>query len=239
MDAVGPKRWFFDAWSLVYDLPWVQRSTYRPIHDAVVEALGRPRRARILDLGCGTGQLPARLADELPDARIAGCDFSAGMLRRAAARCPGAQFVQGDAGQLPFADGVFDAIVSTEAFHWFPDPARALAECLRILRPGGHLLLAVTQTPAVPVSELIHLGSRLLGEPFYWPSRRQAREWIETAGFRVERQRRVSRFGGMLLPPVLTDAVRPAGFAPRRRLAPTALRAPRVRRVRHSSAQAD
>lgn len=219
MATVGPKRWFFDGWSRVYDLPWVQRSTYRPIHDAVVDALGDPRCARILDLGCGTGQLAARLGTVFPETRLVGCDFSAGMLARAAARCPAARLVQGDAGRLPFADGSFDAIVSTEAFHWFPDQAAALAECFRVLRPGGRLLLAVVNTPAAPVSELLHLGSRLLGEPFYWPSRAQAREWIEGAGFRIEGQHHVSRYGGVLLPPVLTDAVRPRRGTPRRRRA--------------------
>jgi ubiquinone/menaquinone biosynthesis C-methylase UbiE len=217
MAIAGPKRWFFDAWSRVYDLRWVQRSTYRPIHDAVFAALDGRRGGRILDLGCGTGQLAARLAKLRAGARIVGCDFSIGMLRRASARSPAAHFVQGDAGRLPFADRTFDAIVSTEAFHWFPDQAGALAECFRVLRPGGRLLLAVTNTPAAPVSELLHLASRLFGEPFYWPSGAQGRAWIERAGFRIEGQRRVARYGGVLLPPVLTDAVRPGGGAPQRR----------------------
>src|SRR5215468_10751621 len=83
MDIIGPKRWFFDAWSQVYDLRWVQRSTYRPIHDAVLAALEGRRGGRILDLGCGTGQLAARIAELPAGPRIIGCDFSAGMLRRA------------------------------------------------------------------------------------------------------------------------------------------------------------
>lgn len=225
--ALGPKRWFFDLWSWVYDVPWVQRLTYRPIHDAVIEALSRGQYARILDIGCGTGQLAARLVKAVPSAHVVGCDFSAGMLGHAAARGANLRLVRGDAGRLPFADGAFDAIVSTEAFHWFPDQPGALAECFRVLRPGGRLLLAVTSTPATPVSTLFHLGSRLLGEPFYWPSRSQAREWIETAGFLVEHQRRVPRYGDILLPPVLTHAVRPTGSGPRRRLPHSRRRAAR------------
>lgn len=222
MNAVRPQRWFFDAWSRVYDAPWVQRRTYRPLHDAVLTLLDGERPQRILDLGCGTGQLTARLAEASPRTRTVGCDFSAGMLERAAERCPRTPLVRGDAGQLPFADRTFDAIVSTEAFHWFPDQRRALAECFRVLRPGGRLLIALINTRAVPVSEVFHLGSWLLGEPFYWPSRAQMREWIGAAGFRIAAQRSIVRFGVPLLVPILTEAVRPLvaarAPAPRRRV---------------------
>jgi ubiquinone/menaquinone biosynthesis C-methylase UbiE len=207
--AVGAKRWFFDAWSRVYDAPWVQRATYRPVQNAVVEALRHPAPRRVLDIGCGTGQLAHRIAETFPHVRVVGCDFSAGMLRRAAARSRGVRWVQGDAGRLPFHDRSFDTIVSTEAFHWFPDQGAALAEFFRTLQPGGRLLLAAVNTPAAPVSGVFWLGSRLAGEPFYWPTTSQMRRWVESAGFRIEGQRRVFRLPGFLLPPVLTAAVRP------------------------------
>jgi SAM-dependent methyltransferase len=232
-EKVSAQRWFFDAWSRVYDADWVQRRAYWPLHDAVLERLDERRGARILDLGCGTGQLAGRLTEAFPHAHVIGCDFSAGMLERAAQRCPSARFVQGDAQRLPFPNATFDAVVSTEAFHWFPDQAGALAECFRVIRPGGRLLLAVVNLPSASVSELVHLGSRLLGEPFYWPSRAQVRSWVEAAGFRIEAQRRVSRFGSDVLPPVLTNAVRPARRA--QRAAPAAPRprpAPHGRRTR-------
>lgn len=214
--VVGPRPWFFDAWAWIYDAPWVQRRVYWPVHDAVVAALDPAARA-ILDLGCGTGQLSARLAACLPAAAVVGCDFSAGMLHQAARRCAGLALVQGDAGALPFADRAFDAIVCTEAFHWFPDPAVALAECFRVLRPGGRLLLAVTTTPAPAVSRLIQAGSRLVGEPFYWPSRAEARHWLQRAGFDIDCQHGVARLGAPLLAPIVTVAARPRRQASRRR----------------------
>jgi len=209
MTTTGPKRWFFDAWSRIYDFPVVQIATYRPVHNAVLRVLHGHLPRRVLDLGCGTGQLALRLTDELPDVRIVGCDFSVGMLRHARARTRRARWVCGDAGRLPFCDDAFDAIVSTEAFHWFPDPAAALAECFRVLAPGGRLLVALVNTPATVVSDLMYYGSRVAGEPFYWPTTRDMRARVETAGFRVERQRRIYRLPGFLLPPVLTCALKP------------------------------
>jgi len=202
-------RWFFDAWSRIYDLPPVQMATYRPVHNAVLGALRERRCRRLLDLGCGTGLFAARLRRELPALRVVGCDFSAGMLRQAHARSDAVPWVQGDAGRLPFRDGAFDAIVSTEAFHWFPDQKAALAECWRVLAPGGRLLLALVNTPVALVSDVMHLGSRLVGEPFYWPTVSEMRARVESAGFQVEQQRRIFRLPGFLLPPVLTCAVRP------------------------------
>lgn len=208
--AEGPNRWFFDLWSLIYDLPIVQWAAYRPVHDAVVSSLRRGRIRQVLDIGCGTGQLATRLQEDLPGVRVVGCDFSAGMLARAAARSGRVRWVRGDAGRLPFDDGSFDAVVSTEAFHWFPNQPAALREFHRVLRPGGRLLLALVNTPSTTISHAVRVASRLLGEPFYWPSTAQMRRRVESAGFRVAGQRRVFRLAGTLIfPPVLTDAVRP------------------------------
>ena len=211
MADAGPKQWFFDTWALVYDLPWVQRATYRPIHNAVLRALAAPAALRVLDIGCGTGQLAARIKEERPETDVVGCDFSAGMLSRAAARRHDVRWVRGDAGRLPFSDGMFDAVTSTEAFHWFPDQDAALAEFYRVLKPGGRLLLAMVNTPASVLSDAFYAGSRLVGEPFYWPTRREMRARVEAVGFEVEGQQRVFRIPGFLLPPVLTRAVRPDG----------------------------
>lgn len=204
-----PARRFFDVWSLIYDQPVVQRLTYRPVHDAVLDALHRLCLRRVLDLGCGTGLLSARLRVEIADARVVGCDYSDGMIRQAAARSHGVAWVQADALQLPFAAGSFDAVVSTEAFHWFPDQAAALAEMHRVLLPAGRVLVALVNPPLEAVGKGVWLGSRLVGQPFYWPTRRRMRQLLTGAGFRVESQRRVWRLpAALVLPPVLTVGVR-------------------------------
>jgi ubiquinone/menaquinone biosynthesis C-methylase UbiE len=205
----GPDRWLFDVWSRFYDLPWVQRVTYRPEQDAVLRRLAPLRPRRVLDLGCGTGILATRLRGALPGAAVVGCDFSRGMLARAAARGPGGSWIQGDALRLPFADGSFDAALSTEAFHWFPDPHAALAELHRVLVPRAVLLVALVNPPAEWLSRATGQLSRLAGEPFEWPTRERMRRRVERAGFRVEAQERILRLPAtFVLPTVLTVATR-------------------------------
>jgi ubiquinone/menaquinone biosynthesis C-methylase UbiE len=208
----GPTRGFFDAWSRVYDFPLVQRATYRPVHDAVLRALAAERWSRVLDIGCGTGRLAARLVRGHRGRHVVGCDFSAGMLEHAADRLRGHRGVmlaRGDATRLPFGEGAFDAAVSTEAFHWFPDQDAALGELRRVIRPGGRLLLALVSPPLELVSDVVEAGMRLIGQPLWWTSPAKLRAQVERAGFRVERQRRIFRIPGFLLPPMLTVARRP------------------------------
>lgn len=216
--ANAPRRWFFDVWSTFYDLPLVQRLTYLPVHDVVLAALRHDPPGRVLDLGCGTGLLSARLRRELPGARVVGADFSAGMLARAAARDPGLRCVQATALALPFRDASFDAVTSTEAFHWFPDQRAALAECFRVLAPGGRLLVALVNPPLATIGDAVFLASSLVGQPFRWPTPQAMRALLEDAGFAVDAQRRIFRVpAGLLLPPVLSIATRPraATGAPR------------------------
>lgn len=211
-DAPGPDSRFFDLWSLFYDLPLVQRLTYRPVHDEVLQLLRATSPGRVLDVGCGTGLFTARIHRELPDMRVMGCDFSGGMLRHAAARTRALPWTRADAQRLPFRDASFDAIVSTEAFHWFPDQPRALAEFHRVLAPKGRLHVALINTAFEATSAALHAGSRLFGEPLYWPTRRRMQRMVEAAGFRVEAQRRIYRIpAGLALPPVLTTAQKQAG----------------------------
>ncbi len=207
----GPRQRFFDLWSRSYDAPWLQRFTYRPEQDAVLRRLtSLEPGARVLDVGCGTGQLAARLRRRLPELDIVACDYSAGMLEKARARAGELRWVRADAQRLPFAAERFDALVSTEAFHWFPDPQAALRGFHRVLAPGGWLLIALVNPPLGMLSELTATGSKLLGQPLYWPTPRRMRGWLGEAGFEVIEQRPILRLPlTLLFPTVLSVARRP------------------------------
>lgn len=95
-----------------------------------------PSGGRLLDVGCGGGQVAIDIAAQRPDLEVTGLDLSADQVRRATvrARAAGApvSFVQGSALELPFADGAFDAVISIASIKHWPDQARGVAECARV-----------------------------------------------------------------------------------------------------------
>ena len=116
-----------------------------------VVAAGTP--AAILDVAAGTGDVAVALARRLPAARITGIDLSGEMLavgRGKVARrglCDRIELVQGDAEQLPFPDGTFDAVTIGFGIRNFGSIEAGLAEAFRVLRPGGRLCILEFSTP--------------------------------------------------------------------------------------------
>lgn len=204
-ERAAPHRAVFDVWSRFYDLPFVQRAIYRPVQEAVLAELRRSKPRRVLDIGCGTGILATRVRSEFPASFVMGCDFSHGMLTQATRRSRRVEWVRGDALHLPLGDASVDAVLSTESFHWFPDHDRALGEFRRVLEPGGRLLVALVN-PRLPTTS--RAMERRLGGAASWPTRYEMRQRVEGAGFEVESQHRVMRATGLLIPTVLTVAVR-------------------------------
>ncbi|HXF64823.1 MAG TPA: methyltransferase domain-containing protein, partial [Caldilineaceae bacterium] len=102
--------------------------------------------AQVLEVGCGPAALWEANRNRIPPGwRLVLTDRSLGMIRQAAtvlAGLPNATFGLADAQQLPFADGLFDALIANHMLYHVPDRARALAEFRRVLRPGGRLFIA-------------------------------------------------------------------------------------------------
>jgi ubiquinone/menaquinone biosynthesis C-methylase UbiE len=96
---------------------------------------------RVLDVGCGTGQLAAALGER--GARVWGIDPSSAMLEVARAAAPRAGFKQGSAEALPFKDGWFERVVFRLALHLVDRP-RAVAEAARVLAPDGNVVVATS-----------------------------------------------------------------------------------------------
>ena len=102
----------------------------------VLEWLAARPGERILDLGCGDGQLTARLLAS--GAEVVGVDASEPMV--AAARARGISADQATAEQLPYADASFDAVFSNAALHWVRDQDAMMAGVRRVLRAGGRFV---------------------------------------------------------------------------------------------------
>ena len=107
----------------------------------------------VLDIAAGTGT--SSRAFTAAGARCVACDFSQGMLRVGASRAGQAglvSFVAGDALTLPFADAAFDVITISFGLRNVADPDAALAEMLRVTRPGGRLVICeFSHLPARPL----------------------------------------------------------------------------------------
>lgn len=96
----------------------------------------------VLDVGCGTGPVIELLCEKYPEKRFVGLDLTPAMIEAAQAKgLPNAEFVVGDAENLPFADESFDALLCSNSFHHYPNPGMFLREARRVLRPGGKLIL--------------------------------------------------------------------------------------------------
>lgn len=126
-----------------YDLMDAAETTmwwYRALHRRLVGAL-TDVTGSILDAGCGTGGVLARLMAERPDLWSCGVDLFPSAAARAAAKS-GAPTVCASVQALPFADGVFDAVLSADVLcHKALEPDAALVEMARVLRPGGRLVI--------------------------------------------------------------------------------------------------
>ncbi len=111
-----------------------------------VEWLDIPPGGTALDVGSGPGNVTASLARAAgPDGLALGVDISEPMLARAVRAESGPQvgFIRADAQRLPLRDNTIDAITSLAVLQLVPDPAAALSEMARVLRPGGRLAVMV------------------------------------------------------------------------------------------------
>jgi SAM-dependent methyltransferase len=116
----------------------------RKIRSDFLSGIDFPRDARVLEVGCGSGPVCRDLARVPGVKQVVGLDPSPAFLEKArelADGTPNLRFDEGDACSLHYGDGEFDVVVFHTCLTHVLDPARALAEALRVLRPGGQLAI--------------------------------------------------------------------------------------------------
>lgn len=204
----------FDALATGYDREGDTKPTNAFLErPAMLDLLPAVEGNTVLDAGCGAGHLTNELTAR--DASVVGLDVSRRMVGSALARTPEADFVQADlGGPLPFADDVFDGVVSSLAFHYVREWDALFAELRRVLSPGGWLLVSVQHPHAdfeeYAGAENYHERERVeatwesFGPPVTVPAYRRAlAAMFDPAlanGFRLDR----------LVEPTPTDAYRAA-----------------------------
>jgi ubiquinone/menaquinone biosynthesis C-methylase UbiE len=182
----------FDRWAAIYSRSHLLAELQRK---ALVE-LDASESDRLLDVGCGAGQLVHTAARTV--VRAVGVDLSPQMIERARRRVPNAgasservEFVVASSGDLPFRDGEFTAVITTTTLHHFPDPAVAVREMVRILAPGGRIVIA-DLTRDMPLTLMFDAVLRLFEAGHVGMQTRNGIErLLRDAGARVRGSRRV------------------------------------------------
>lgn len=170
----------FDARALGYERGWLGR-VHHDIADRTADlALSLvPAPRRVLDVGCGTGYLLRRLARRCPEAAVlAGVDPAPAMIgaARAAAADGRLTLAAGVAEHLPWPTAAFDLVVSTTSFDHWADQGAGLAECARVLAPGGWLVLTDMFSPLMA-------PTLIGGRRHKARTRRRADRLLASAGF--------------------------------------------------------
>ena len=149
---------------------------------------------RVLDVGCGAGQLA--LIAARAGAEVVGCDIATNWVEKAQARATAegltVKFEEGDAESLPYGNGEFDAVVSLIGAMFAPRPERVAAELTRVCRPGGIIAMG-NWTPAGFVGQMFktiarHIAPSGMPSPVLWGDETTVRERLREgiAGVKFE-----------------------------------------------------
>lgn len=173
----------------------------RSVGEVFLDWLAPPAGWRWIDVGCGSGALTELLMQRCAPADVQGIDPSAAQLAFARDRpgARGAVFQPGDAMALPFADDRFDAAVMALVIFFVADPAKAIAEMARVVRPGGTVAAYAWDrsgggSPFAAIQAELHaLGVTLLAPPSLNVSRKGAvRELWACAGLEAVETREIT-----------------------------------------------
>jgi arsenite methyltransferase len=161
--------WASPIGSMLYDNAQALSRRLLSAWQLPIEWLHIPAGGVALDVGSGPGNVTASLARAArPDGVALGVDISEPMLERAVRNEAGPQvgFLRADAQRLPLRDNTIDAVTSMAVFQLIPDPAAALGEIARVLRPGGRLVMMVpTAGRAARFWQLLpNVGAHAFGE---------------------------------------------------------------------------
>jgi demethylmenaquinone methyltransferase/2-methoxy-6-polyprenyl-1,4-benzoquinol methylase len=147
--------------------PFYEQVIRPPDADYLMRLLDPHPAHRLLDVGGGTGRVAQHFQDMFRDVLV--LDVSLGMLIQAQAK-DALRPLLGESERLPFTDGSFERVLAVDSFHHFRDQGRASEELVRVLAPGGRLVIEEPNIEHFPV-KLVAFGEKLLlmRSHFYHP----------------------------------------------------------------------
>jgi trans-aconitate 2-methyltransferase len=181
MDTTNPTGWDAALYDDKHSFVWKRGA-------ALIDLLAPGPAERILDLGCGTGHLTARIAEA--GAEVVGIDSSPEMIDEAKRLYPGLSFGVADARDFGF-DEPFDAVFSNAVLHWVKPPERAVACVRRALKPGGRFVAEFGGRGNVAAMiAALDAASRAIGlgaweHPWYYPGVGEYASLLEREGLEV------------------------------------------------------
>jgi ubiquinone/menaquinone biosynthesis C-methylase UbiE len=181
-DFTIKREWFYAALSRV-----VWGADVRPMYREIAHLEELPPGTRVLDVPCGSGVAFRGLTPDVASHFVA-ADVSSFMLQRARGEearrgLNGITFVETPVEHMPFDDSAFDLCLSYQGLHCFPDPAAALVEMARVIRPGGRLQGTVVVTGGSALSAMAIKMFRRTDQFGTVGSADDIRQWLSDAGF--------------------------------------------------------
>ena len=147
---------------------WVMNLSHSGVTDWGLKHVTIEKRFTILDVGCGGGRTIQKLAAIATEGMLCGVDYAEGSV--AASRGKNAQLIkagrveiqQASVSQLPFPDDKFDLVTAVETQYYWPDLVKDMQEILRVLKPGGTLIIIAESYKGGRYDKLQGLGMSLL-----------------------------------------------------------------------------
>lgn len=134
----------WNFWADKYDKLWVQKYSLKPTRNYIVKALSKYIKndgIKVLDLGCGTGELIFELTNKFNNLEVTGIDFSEKMIEISKKRNPSAKHLQMDASELYILDSKYDIILCTHSMPYYKEPKNVFKHLNNLLSDEGKLLI--------------------------------------------------------------------------------------------------
>lgn len=135
----------WDFWAKKYDRLWVQKYSLKPTRDyiaTVMEKTGNKKETiKLLDVGCGPGELLAQLDNKFGNIELTGLDFSKGMLEVSKSRNQRAIHLEMDVAELNQLENKFDVIVCTHSLPYYKEPLKFIKDLHGILEDNGKIYM--------------------------------------------------------------------------------------------------